>query len=118
LPRRAIILTFASMFRFLARFLGFWLVAAALVAAVVDGAKSIAASAFVTTPLAEAWAAVARLTAEGGDAPAAPPAWPLDVALAWLGAAPTFAALAAIGVVLLVLGSRRRRPYLDRKYAA
>ena len=41
------------MLRFLSRFLGFWLVAAALVAGVVDGAKSIAASALVITPLAE-----------------------------------------------------------------
>ena len=47
------------MLRFLSRFLGFWLVAAAVVMGVVDGAKSIAASAVVTTSLAEVWALVA-----------------------------------------------------------
>ncbi|MCB1472723.1 MAG: hypothetical protein H6878_04870 [Rhodobiaceae bacterium] len=43
------------MFRLLARFLGFWLFAAALVALVHDGARSIAASSLVVTSLGELW---------------------------------------------------------------
>lgn len=38
------------------RFLGFWLLAAAIIAFVVDGTKTIAASALVWTPLAQTWA--------------------------------------------------------------
>jgi hypothetical protein len=107
------------MLRFLARFLGFWLVAAALVAAVVDGAKSIADSALVLTPLSATWTALAGI---GADAPADPalPAlpWPADLALAWLMAAPTVAVLAVPGVALLILGAKRRRPFLSREFAA
>ena len=99
------------MLRFLSRFLGYWLLAAALVAAIVDGAKSIAASAVVLTPIAETWALIAPLLA-GGEAaepaPAAPAPWPLDLALAWLTAAPTAAVLAALGFILLVAGRKRR----------
>ncbi len=48
--------------------------------------------------------------------PTAP--WPLDVPLAWLMAAPTAAVLAVLGVAFLVLGARRRRPFLSREFAA
>ena len=108
------------MLRFLARFLGFWLVAAALVTAVVDGAKSIAASALVATPLAESWATIVAM-ASSGDA-AAPGAaeaasGPLDIALAWLFAAPTLLVLAVPGVALLVIGAKRRRYSIGREFA-
>jgi hypothetical protein len=107
------------MLRFLARFLGFWIVAAGLVAAVVDGAKSIAASSIVLTPLSETYSTVVALgqrTPAQIEMPTAP--WPLDLPLAWLMAAPTAAVLAALGVALLVLGARRRRPFLSREFAA
>jgi hypothetical protein len=107
------------MLRFVARFVGFWLVAAAMIAAVVDGAKSIAGSAFVLTPLTETLTALAAI---GAEAPAefVPPTlpWPGDAALAWLMAAPTVAVLAVPGVLLLLLGARRRRPFLSREFAA
>ncbi|MGH6924113.1 MAG: hypothetical protein ACRED5_10275 [Propylenella sp.] len=108
------------MLRFVARFVGFWLVAAALVAAVVDGAKSIAASSLVMTPLIETWTIVATFFGWEELAEATPPSapWPLDVFLAWLFAAPTVALLAVIGVSLLLLGARRRRPSLSREFAA
>jgi hypothetical protein len=99
------------MLRFLSRLVGYWLVAAALVAAVVDGAKSIAASALVTTPLAETWAVLGPMLGAGPEAsPAAnaPPPWPFDVALAWLLALPTCAVLAVLGVLFLVAGRKRR----------
>jgi hypothetical protein len=103
--------------RFLARFTGYWLIAAALVAAVVDGAKSIAASALVLTPLAETWAALSAL---GGGAAAADPAAvaPLGDAAQLLFSAPTAAVLGILGFVLLAAGRRRRRPALGREFAA
>jgi len=106
------------MLRFFARFLGFWIFAAAIVAAIVDGAKSIAASAIVVTPLSETWAAIA---ASGGSQPPAEAPqipWPLDVALAWLLAAPTVGVLALVGVLLMILGAKRGRGSAHREYAA
>jgi hypothetical protein len=103
--------------RFLSRFIGFWLVAAALVAAVVDGAKSIAASAFVTTPLAETWATVATyLEANAAISFDAMP-WPLNFLLGWIFAAPTVSVLFVPGVALLLAGARRRRHPLGREFA-
>jgi hypothetical protein len=107
------------MIRFIARFLGFWIVAAGLVAAVVDGAKSIAASSLVLTPVSETYVTILSLveqTPAPAEIPTAP--WPLDLPLAWLMAAPTAVVLAALGVALLVLGARRRRPFLSREFAA
>jgi hypothetical protein len=107
------------MFRFLARFLGFWVVAAALVTAVVDGAKSIAASSLVLTPVSETYLTILGLVrAEGAEAalPTAPS--PLDVPLNWFLSAPTAVVLVFVGVALLVLGARRRRPFLSREFAA
>ncbi len=48
------------MFRFFARTIGLWLLAGSVVAAVVDGAKSIAAARIVLTSLGEAWVQVHR----------------------------------------------------------
>jgi hypothetical protein len=108
------------MLRFIARFLGFWLVAAALVAAIVDGAKSIAASAVVMTPLAETWNTIVALG--GWDMPAeelpAGAPWPLDIALLWLLAAPTVGILATLGVFFMFAGAKRRRHTIGREFAA
>ncbi len=107
------------MFRFIARFFGFWLVAAALVAGVVDGAKSIAASSLVLTPVAETYTTLATIgqpQPANVELPTAP--WPLGLALDWLMAAPTVVVLTVLGVVLLILGARRRRPFLSREFAA
>ena len=106
------------MLRFLARSLGFWLVAAAVVAGVVDGAKTIAASSLVITPLAETVALVAA--AVKAEAPIVPEDWPwlLSLPLQFLLAAPTVLVLATPGVALLVLGAKRRPPSLSREFAA
>jgi hypothetical protein len=104
--------------RFICRFLGVWLLAAALVFAVIDGAKTIAAAELVTTPVMESWAMVAGAGAEeaGGRQPIAAP-WPLDIAAAWLLVAPTSAALLVIAVILLIVGRRRRPQRLTREFA-
>ena len=107
------------MLRFLSRFLGIWLLAAALVMAVVDGAKSIAASHLVLTPLSETWAMLAALGeasgAEAVDAARLP--WPLDAALPLLFSVPTVAALAVPALLFLVAGRKRRRFSISREYA-
>jgi hypothetical protein len=110
---------FCAMLRLLSRFIGYWCVAAALVAAVVDGAKSIAASTLVTTPLSESWAMVVSLDKSAGAAPgsmALP--WPLDAVLAWLANVPTVAALAVLGFLFLAAGRKRRPAQFSREFAA
>ena len=106
------------MLRFLARSLGFWLVAAAVVAGVVDGAKTIAASSLVITPVLET---LAMIAAAGKAAPPAiPENWPwlLSLPLQFLLAAPTLFVFGAPGVAFLVLGAKRRPPSLSREFAA
>ena len=107
------------MLRFIARTLGFWLVAAALVAAIVDGAKSIAGSRLITTSLAESWAAIGKLAGWEETELWAPAdlIWPLDVAAAWLVSAPTIIVLAVPGVALLMLGAKRQRLSMDGEFA-
>ena len=104
------------MFRFASRFLGFWLVAAAVVVAVVDGAKSIAAASLVMTSVGEAWTIIAGLG--GGDAPA-PLTAPglLNIPLQFVLAAPAVAVLAILGAVFMLLGAKRRPPSLSREFA-
>jgi len=108
------------MLRFIARFLGFWLLAAALVAAIVDGAKSIAASSLVMTPLVESLMTVAQLVGADESAilalPDATP-WPLNLVLIWLMVAPTVGALAVPGIALLLVGAKKPRPSLGREFA-
>jgi hypothetical protein len=95
------------MLRFALRFAGVWLFAGALVMAVVDGAKSIAASAPVTTPVADVLAALAA-TSEPPAGTSATLPWPLDLAVAWFLVAPACAVLAFLGLGLLVVGRRKR----------
>ena len=104
------------MLRFLSRFLGFWLIAAAVVMGVVDGAKSIAASAVVTTSLAEVWAVVGELG--GNEAPVLSAPGPLDVPLQWILASPAVAVLAAAGAAFMLIGAKPRSPSLSREFAA
>jgi hypothetical protein len=105
------------MLRILSRFIGIWLLAAALVAAVVDGAKSIAGSSLVLTPAGETWRTFAAWAGLGSEPGAAGLPWPLDVALAWIAAAPTVAVLAALSFLLLSAGRRRRERAFGREFA-
>ena len=97
------------MLRFALRLVGIWLFAGALVMAVVDGAKSIAASTPVTTPVADVLAALAASSPADPATPARLP-WPLDLAVAGFLAAPACAVLGFLGAGLLVVGRRRRAP--------
>ena len=56
------------MIRFLFRFLGFWLMAGAFVALVVDGTRSIAASDIVYTSAYRAWVSLSPGTYDAAQA--------------------------------------------------
>ncbi len=97
------------MIRFLARVLGLFLIAGALVALVVDAAKSIAASTLVVTALGEAWYAASANTQvavqQGIEARFGHWVWdPLMLSILIL---PTWVVLGALGFLLTYLGRRR-----------
>jgi len=100
------------MIRLLLRFLGFWALAAALCAGVIDGTKSVARSAVVTTPFSETWAS---LSAEGFAAARAFVVEQLGQPWAWsflessLFALPTRGPLGLLRLILILLGRRPRR---------
>jgi hypothetical protein len=106
------------MRRLFFRTVGIWLMAGALIAAVIDGAKSIAASAVVLTPLADTLVLLSGTEGPYGVDPQSLSAfWPLDVALAWVLAAPSAAILAALGVLCLLAGPAPASIRLSREFA-
>jgi hypothetical protein len=110
------------MIAFLASFVGLWLIAAGLVAVVVDGTKSIAASQMTITPLGQTWFALSRssLTAfqagirQNLDATLGP--WIWDILIQPVLSLPTWAVLGMLGAILVWAGQphgrRRRRPQM------
>jgi hypothetical protein len=108
------------MIRGLLRFVGFWLFAAALVAAVLDGVRSIAASGLVFSPVAETWewvapdslAALRSSIADGLGQP-----WLWDLVNTWVLGAPTALALGVLGLLLIAAGAKRRRDVFIREFA-
>ena len=103
------------MIGFLSRFIGLWMVAGALVALVIDGTKTIAASALTMTPMGLAWYSLSpaslmqtqefvQRTIEGYIGH-----WLWDPIIQWVLMAPAWAVLGIIGGWLLYIG-RRRRP--------
>lgn len=94
------------MIRFLFRLLGFLILAGGFVALVIDGTRAIASGKIAFTPAAASWGSVspdtlasARSFAGEAGAPA------LDLALAQ----PTCLVLGVVGVLLMLIGRRRRR---------
>jgi len=103
------------MIRFLFRFVGYWLLAGALVAAIIDGSKSIAASALVTTPFGQHFQQLApsllqRLEFGIQNNLGLPWLWDLVFinVLAW----PSFAVLGVLALIFLMIGRRRRAPVI------
>ena len=101
------------MIRFLFRFVGYWLLAGALVAAIIDGSKSIAASALVTTPFGQHFQQLApsllqRLEFGIQNNLGLPWLWDLVFinVLAW----PSFAVLGVLALIFLMIGRRKRPP--------
>ncbi len=101
------------MIRFLFRFLGYWLLAGALVAAIIDGSKSIAASSLVITPLGQHFQQLAptllqRL--EFGIQNNLGLPWLWDVLFVNILTWPSFADLGVLALILLVVGRRKPTP--------
>lgn len=99
------------MIRFLFRVFATFSLATAVVMAVVDATRSLAASQPVTTPLAESWAAVSPSTLGAlRDFVATsvhPLAWdPVSLAVLDL---PGFAVFAVLALVFYIVGHRRER---------
>jgi hypothetical protein len=100
------------MIRFLFRFVGLWLLAGAFIALVIDGTRSIAASRFVLTPVAEAWFAIhpssidlLRSLVERNLSP-----WLWEKVFVTLLLTPLWALLIVFGVVFVLLGRPPARP--------
>jgi hypothetical protein len=102
------------MIAFLARFVGLWLIAGALVALVVDATKTIAGSALTVTPLRQTWTTLGPASLEAfrtfieqkveihvGH-------WLWDPAIQWILALPTWAVLGVVGGWLAYMGRKRR----------
>jgi hypothetical protein len=98
------------MIRFLFRFIGYWFLAGALVAAVIDGSKSIAASSLVTTPLGQHFQQLApsllqRL--EFGIQNNLGLPWLWDFVFINMLAWPSFAVLGIFSLIFLMIGRRK-----------
>ena len=102
------------MIAFLSRFVGIWLIAGALVAVVVDGAKTIAATSLTVTPLGLTWFTLSPTTlmAAQGFVQQTVEAyighWLWDPLIQWILLLPGWAVLGAIGGALAYLGRKRR----------
>ncbi|MEZ5891150.1 MAG: hypothetical protein R3D52_13450 [Xanthobacteraceae bacterium] len=101
------------MIRFILRFFGLWILAAAFVFLVYDGTKSIAAGIVLTKPFGETWndinsnsllllqPAIERHVA----------VWLWDPVILSILTAPTWLVLGVIGIVLILLG-RKKKPLI------
>jgi len=103
------------MLLLLPRFVGLWFVAGALVAATIDAAKSIAASALVLTPFGSALHALAPATllaaqtfVQQGIEPHIG-SWVWDPLIQSVLLLPTWGILGVIGFALTYVGRRRPR---------
>lgn len=101
------------MFRFLFRALGFILLAAATMFAVIDGTKTIAASKLMLTPFGHSWKQThpdSLIALQKTLEDTVRFAW--DPVMTTLLAAPTSLVAAVIALLFLKLGKTRRRPYV------
>ncbi len=101
------------MIAFIARFVGIWLIGGALVAVVVDGAKTIAATSLTVTPLGLTWFTLspATLMAAQGFVQRTLEAhighWVWNPVVQTILLLPSWAVLGGLGGVLAWLGRRR-----------
>lgn len=103
------------MIGFLARFVGLWLVAGALVGLVIDATKTIAAGTLVVTPLGQAWYWIAPamlMSVQEFVQQKIEPfvgGWLWDPAMQSLLLLPTWLVFGVLGFLLTWFGGRRRR---------
>lgn len=101
----------ANVFSFLARVLGLWFIAIALVSFVVDCTRSIAASAWVITPMGQVWFDISPGTLNAAQAGVqrhiSPFLW--DPILQGLLQYPAWVIFTPLGLLLIWYGDRRRK---------
>ncbi|BCM21614.1 hypothetical protein [Mesorhizobium sp. J8] len=99
------------MLRFIFRLAAMVALSIAVIMAVIDTTRSVAASSLVLTPLNASWLAVSPDTRAAFEtfvrAKASPLVW--DGAVAWVLAQPGFAVFAVLAFLLYAIGYRRRR---------
>ena len=99
------------MFVFLARVLGYWMIAAAIVGIVIDGTKSIAANALVITPLGETWFTLSpgslNALQAGIQRHISPYLW--DPVLQWVLMLPNWAVIGGLGFLIVWLTTAKTR---------
>ncbi len=103
------------MLRFVSRFIGLWFLAGALVALVVDSAKTIAAGEIETTPLGLLWFSISPDTLNAAQAGiqrnVAPFVW--DPVVQSILLAPAFIVFFVLGVLLMLAGRKKREVKLS-----
>lgn len=99
------------MLKFIARILGLWLIAVALVAIVLDGTRTIAAAQWAVKPLGQYWYEWSPSTLNLSQAAVQryvdPGLW--DPVILWILQQPVWISFGALGFFLVWLGDRRRR---------
>ncbi len=107
------------MIKFLFRFMGLFLLAVAVILAVIDATRSVAASELVMTPLGQSWFAVSPSTINLAQALVQrytlPVIW--DPAIVWVLTMPGFTVFAVLAVLFLQIGTRRRKRGIQIKSA-
>ena len=107
------------MVRFLFRFVGYWLLAATLVLLVIDGARTIAETAFTFTSLGETWFRLAPTSLNQIQfAIEQHLGWPWlwDGLTRWVLVAPGWLVIGILAVLFLLVGRKRRRAaYFDEE---
>lgn len=106
------------MFRFLFRLAAMVSLSVAVIMAVVDATRTVAASQLVTTPFKTSWNAVSPETLGAAEMFVREKVNPLlwDTAVNWVLALPGFVVFAALALLLYAVGYRRERP--QERYAA
>jgi hypothetical protein len=101
-----------GMFRFFFRLAAMVSLSVAVIMAVLDATRTVAAAQLVLTPLKTSWNAVSPQTMSEAESfvreKLAPVVW--DVGANWLLALPGFAVFAGLALAFYALGYRRARP--------
>ena len=99
------------MFSFVFRVTGLWLVAVAVVAAAIDGTRTIAASKLILTPLGQHWYQFAPQSLNAAQAGVQRHVSPLlwDPVIQSILLLPTWLVAGLLGALFVWIGSRRRR---------
>jgi hypothetical protein len=101
------------MIRFLLRFIGLWILAAAFIFLIYDGTKSIAGKTVIMKPFGETWNDIhstsLQLLQPAIERHVA--GWLWDPVVLSILTAPTWLVLGVIGIVLIILG-RKQKPLI------